>query len=250
MAPDGRRRRGARRGGSPPTTTSRPADPERPLPRALSRPPSTRTWPRPPGTDSRGRCRDRRGRRGACRYFREDRLPAPVELGLVVDQVGTSRFYADRHAQGDPGRGRRGGSRGTLVHADIDTTDPALPVAPIPMWSIGRLKPRRRPAGMTARRPAARRLRPALLPDRATSYAASPRPTAAVRRLVAGAPHARRRTVRRDRWRRRCSTLVVDGGRRATRSRLDRRRPLDAGAQSRPDVPVLGGPDNRLVDLP
>ena len=51
-----------------------------------------------------------------CRYFREIGYPRPVDLGLVVDKVGTSSvIYRIGLFQGDPeGEGAHGGRRGTL----------------------------------------------------------------------------------------------------------------------------------------
>jgi acyl-CoA thioester hydrolase len=70
----------------------------------------------------------------SCRYFRELGYPAPVDMGLVVDRVGTSSVvYRIGLFQGDPeGDGRQAAAEGRFVHVYVDNTDPARPVIPVP----------------------------------------------------------------------------------------------------------------------
>ena len=65
-----------------------------------------------------------------CRYYAEVGYPAPVDLGLVVDRVGTSSVtYRIGLFQGE---GDEACAEGTFVHVYVDNTDPARPVVPIP----------------------------------------------------------------------------------------------------------------------
>ena len=66
----------------------------------------------------------------SCRYFREIGYPAPVEMGLVVDKLGTSSvIYRIGLFQGD---GDEAAAEGRFVHVYVDNTDPARPVTPLP----------------------------------------------------------------------------------------------------------------------
>jgi acyl-CoA thioester hydrolase len=72
-----------------------------------------------------------------CRYFREMGYPAPVDLGMVVDKVGTSSVvYRIGLFQGDPeGAGAEAAAEGRFVHVYVDNTgDPGAgrPVSPVP----------------------------------------------------------------------------------------------------------------------
>ncbi len=72
-----------------------------------------------------------------CRYFREIGYPEPVDLGMVVDKVGTSSVvYRIGLFQGDPeGVGAEAAAEGRFVHVYVDSTvDPGegRAVSPIP----------------------------------------------------------------------------------------------------------------------
>jgi len=70
----------------------------------------------------------------SCRYFREIGYPRPVDMGLVVDKVGTSSvIYRIGLFQGDAdGEGATAAAEGRFVHVYVDNADPARPVVPIP----------------------------------------------------------------------------------------------------------------------
>ena len=70
----------------------------------------------------------------SCRYFREIGYPRPVDLGLVVDRLGTSSVtYRIGIFQGDPdGEGALAAAEGRFVHVYVDNTDPQRPVTPVP----------------------------------------------------------------------------------------------------------------------
>jgi acyl-CoA thioester hydrolase len=70
----------------------------------------------------------------SCRYFHEIGYPRPVEMGLVVEKVGTSSVtYRIGLFQGHPdGEGAEAAAEGRFVHVYVDNTDPARPVTPIP----------------------------------------------------------------------------------------------------------------------
>ena len=72
----------------------------------------------------------------SCRYFREMGFPYPVDLGLVVDKVGSSSvIYRVGLFQGAAeGEGALACAEGRFVHVYVDNTDPtgARPVRPIP----------------------------------------------------------------------------------------------------------------------
>ena len=66
----------------------------------------------------------------SCRYFREVGYPEPIDLGLVVDRVGTSSVvYRIGLFQGE---GDEAAAEGRFVHVYVDNTDPARPVTPVP----------------------------------------------------------------------------------------------------------------------
>jgi acyl-CoA thioester hydrolase len=66
----------------------------------------------------------------SCRYFAEVGYPEPVDLGVVVDRLGTSSVvYRVGLFQGD---GDRAAAEGRFVHVYVDDTDPARPVTPVP----------------------------------------------------------------------------------------------------------------------
>ena len=66
----------------------------------------------------------------SCRYLREIGFPEPVDVGLVVDKVGTSSIvYRIGLFQGP---GEEAAAEGRFVHVYVDNTDPARPVTPMP----------------------------------------------------------------------------------------------------------------------
>lgn len=66
----------------------------------------------------------------SCRYFGEVGYPAPVDLGLVVERIGTSSIvYRIGIFQGD---GQEAAAEGRFVHVYVDNTDPGRPSTPIP----------------------------------------------------------------------------------------------------------------------
>jgi len=68
----------------------------------------------------------------SCRYFREIGFPEPIEMGLVVDKVGTSSvIYRIGIFQGD---GDEAAAEGRFVHVYVDNSRGAgdRPVVPIP----------------------------------------------------------------------------------------------------------------------
>jgi acyl-CoA thioester hydrolase len=70
----------------------------------------------------------------SCRYFREIGYPRPVDLGLVVDKVGTSSVvYRIGIFQGDPeGEGAQAAAEGRFVHVYVDNTGGGRSVTPLP----------------------------------------------------------------------------------------------------------------------
>jgi acyl-CoA thioester hydrolase len=65
-----------------------------------------------------------------CRYFAEIGYPEPVDLGVVVDKVGTSSVvYRVGLFQGE---GEEAAAEGRFVHVYVDNTDPARPVVSMP----------------------------------------------------------------------------------------------------------------------
>jgi acyl-CoA thioester hydrolase len=80
----------------------------------------------------------------SCRYFREIGYPEPVDLGLVVDRIGTSSVsYRIGLFQGD---GAEAAAEGRFVHVYVDNTDPARPSTPVPAEIRAVLEPLMRPA--------------------------------------------------------------------------------------------------------
>ncbi len=71
-----------------------------------------------------------------CRYFREIGYPEPVDMGMVVDKVGTSSVvYRIGLFQGDPDRdGAEAAAEGRFVHVYVDNTGSGSgrPVSPLP----------------------------------------------------------------------------------------------------------------------
>ena len=66
----------------------------------------------------------------SCRYFREIGYPAPVEMGLVVDKLGTSSvIYRIGLFQGD---GDEAAAEGRFVHVYVDNSGASREVTPIP----------------------------------------------------------------------------------------------------------------------
>jgi acyl-CoA thioester hydrolase len=68
----------------------------------------------------------------SCRYFAEIGFPAPVDLGLVVERVGTSSVvYRVGLFQGD---GDEASAEGRFVHVYVDNTvtEGQRPVVPVP----------------------------------------------------------------------------------------------------------------------
>jgi acyl-CoA thioester hydrolase len=65
-----------------------------------------------------------------CRYFAEIGYPDPVDLGVVVDKVGSSSVvYRVGLFQGE---GEEAAAEGRFVHVYVDNEDPARPVVPMP----------------------------------------------------------------------------------------------------------------------
>ena len=69
-----------------------------------------------------------------CRYFREIGYPEPVDMGMVVDKVGTSSvIYRIGLFQGSPeGEGAQAAAEGRFVHVYVDNTGSGRSVSPIP----------------------------------------------------------------------------------------------------------------------
>jgi acyl-CoA thioester hydrolase len=69
-----------------------------------------------------------------CRYFREIGFPEPIDMGLVVDKVGTSSIvYRIGLFQGGSGEPDEvAAAEGRFVHVYVDNTDPARPSTPMP----------------------------------------------------------------------------------------------------------------------
>lgn len=79
-----------------------------------------------------------------CRYFREVGYPAPVELGLVVDRLGTkSVTYRIGIFQGDSDEAA---AEGRFVHVYVDTTAVGRPSTEIPPPIRAAVEPLLRPA--------------------------------------------------------------------------------------------------------
>ena len=66
----------------------------------------------------------------SCRYFREIGYPAPVEMGLVVEKIGTSSvIYRISLFQGDADEAA---AEGRFVHVYVANTAGARTVTPLP----------------------------------------------------------------------------------------------------------------------
>jgi acyl-CoA thioester hydrolase len=80
-----------------------------------------------------------------CRYFAEVGYPEPVDVGVVVDRVGSSSVvYRVGLFQGE---GEQAAAEGRFVHVYVDNTDPARPVAPLPEEIRAVVTPLLRPTG-------------------------------------------------------------------------------------------------------
>ena len=70
----------------------------------------------------------------SCRYFAELGYPRPIDLGLVVDKLGTSsviyRIGLFQGGDGSPDEPAR--AEGRFVHVYVDNTDPERAVTPVP----------------------------------------------------------------------------------------------------------------------
>ena len=65
-----------------------------------------------------------------CRYFAEVGYPEPVDVGVVVDRLGSSSVvYRVGLFQGD---GQEAAAEGRFVHVYVDNADPDRPVVPMP----------------------------------------------------------------------------------------------------------------------
>ncbi len=66
----------------------------------------------------------------SCRYFREVGYPDPIDLGLMVEKIGTtSVIYRIGIFQGD---GDEAAAEGRFVHVYVDNTGPERRTVPIP----------------------------------------------------------------------------------------------------------------------
>jgi acyl-CoA thioester hydrolase len=80
-----------------------------------------------------------------CRYYAEVGYPAPVDVGVYVEKVGSSSVvYKVGLFQGP---GDEAAAEGTFVHVYVDNTDPARPVTPIPEEIRAAVAPLVRAAG-------------------------------------------------------------------------------------------------------
>ena len=71
----------------------------------------------------------------SCRYFEEMGFPAPVDVGLAVERVGTSSVvYRIGLFQGDPTGGQPANAEGRFVHVYVDNSvrSGRRPVVPVP----------------------------------------------------------------------------------------------------------------------
>lgn len=84
----------------------------------------------------------------SCRYFAEMGYPRPIEMGLVVERLGTSsviyRVGLFQGGSGEPDEPAR--AEGRFVHVYVDDTDPARPVVPLPDVIRDAVAPLVRPA--------------------------------------------------------------------------------------------------------
>ena len=69
-----------------------------------------------------------------CRYFREMGYPEPVDMGLVVDRIGSSSVvYRIGLFQGDPeGDGAEACAEGRFVHVYVENVPSDRSVSPVP----------------------------------------------------------------------------------------------------------------------
>ncbi len=69
-----------------------------------------------------------------CKYFREIGFPAPIDMGLVADKVGTSSIiYRIGLFQGGSGEPDEvAAAEGRFVHVYVDNTDPERRATPMP----------------------------------------------------------------------------------------------------------------------
>lgn len=69
-----------------------------------------------------------------CRYFREIGFPAPIEMGMVADKVGTSSiiYRIGLFQGGDGSPEEEAAAEGRFVHVYVDNTDKARPSTPMP----------------------------------------------------------------------------------------------------------------------
>ncbi|WP_323794314.1 acyl-CoA thioesterase [Nocardioides sp.] len=79
----------------------------------------------------------------SCRYFAEMGYPRPIELGLVVDRLGSSSvIYRVGLFQGGEGAPEQEAcAEGRFVHVYVDNTDPQRPVTPVPALIRSVLEP-------------------------------------------------------------------------------------------------------------
>ena len=71
----------------------------------------------------------------SCRYFEEMGFPSPVDVGLVVERVGTSSIiYRIGMFQGEGQDGQPANAEGRFVHVYVDNTvtEGRRPVVPVP----------------------------------------------------------------------------------------------------------------------
>jgi acyl-CoA thioester hydrolase len=65
----------------------------------------------------------------SCRFFQEIGYPGPIELGVVVDRIGTSSIvYRVGLFQGHD----QAAAEGRVVVVYVDDTDPVRPATPVP----------------------------------------------------------------------------------------------------------------------
>lgn len=70
----------------------------------------------------------------SCRYFREIGYPHPVDMGLMVERLGTSSvIYRIGLFQGGDGTAEEpAAAEGRFVHVYVDNTDDSRPVVSVP----------------------------------------------------------------------------------------------------------------------
>lgn len=70
----------------------------------------------------------------SCRYFRQIGYPDPVDMGLMVERLGTSSvIYRIGLFQGGDGSAQeQAAAEGRFVHVYVDNSDPARAVTPVP----------------------------------------------------------------------------------------------------------------------